>query len=233
LAQEPSVPADLQARIDRQGCVNKPSLQQKTIVYGEFAAHGQRDWVAMCAFDGQWILFYRWGGPAKCEGDGVHFPWKMTLARSSPVAMRRLAQQQERKVPVLVHDGIVEIDDIETTTLYCSAGRWTEVTRQRRLEADTLAALRRLVRRSPNDFPEIPGFNLISGQFARRGQGDWKGSYFCTGGPRNRLTFIAARTSVQSKFSKCAPRLFVMPTPTWGGLNACVDGGSDLSPWRA
>jgi len=203
LAQEPSIPSDLQARIDRQGCTNNPSLQQKTIAYGEFAARGQRDWVALCAFDGSWILFYRWGGPAKCEGDGVHFLAKMTLERSSLVAMRRLAQQQERKVPLLVHDGIVESDAIETATLYCSAGLWTEVTRQRQLDADTLAALRRLVRRPPNDFPKIPepvrdrmtadgcrilkrligtGFNLISGQFARRGQVDW--AVICSGNAR-------------------------------------------------
>jgi len=198
------VPADLQTRIERTQCANKPSLEENTLVYGEFATRGQRDWMAVCAFDGpQWLLFHHWGGPARCQGDGVAFPRQMTLAKSPAPALRSLARAYGREVPPLDHDGLVQVDEIETVTLYCSGGRWTVVAQQRNLDSETRAAVERLVRAAPGGFPQVPqrirdrmtadgcriprrlvgtGFNLISGEFARRGQKDW--AVICSGAVR-------------------------------------------------
>lgn len=194
--QQAEIPRELQDRINRQGCVNTPSLERSTIVSGEFVARGQRDWMVACALsDSDWAIFHYWGGTARCEGDLVRLRPNTKLAKSPIAEMRVAAGQDQRQTPPLNHDGLVEDDASERVTLYCTGRIWAVVSQHSHYDPESVAAAARVSRLAARSFPKIPepirrrieadgcrvpqiSFakqpnNAIAGQFAKQGQTDW------------------------------------------------------------
>jgi len=110
------------------------------LIFGGFAAKGQRDWAALCSRNGSSAVVVLWGGKSRCDsvlaeaddslsmqGDGGgKFVYSRMISRIGKQEILGHQKAYGGKVPsVLDHQGI---DDIfvgkASVTRYCHQGEW-------------------------------------------------------------------------------------------------------------
>lgn len=110
-----------------------------SVIQGEFAAAGQRDWAALCSDGSASTVRVVWGGPARCEGgvgtgDDLQAMTVITTGvigfdrRITPAAMTLINFYLKRNGETLperaAHDAIEDGSEKMSLLYYCHAGRW-------------------------------------------------------------------------------------------------------------
>ena len=133
------LPEPIRTRLEREGCEIPQRASEKephNVVFGEFGAQFQRDWMVVCVLNSTVTLRFFWGGWGTCPdltwgtaaewmaAGGGEFPRVRTVIPSRIV---ELAVEAGIDVGGRMHQGVNRGPATGNLVVYCQAGQWSDL----------------------------------------------------------------------------------------------------------